>query len=50
MTGGVLAGLVDLPVVIPSQRTAHIQEMHITIGHILCGLIDDAFCKQSTDL
>jgi len=48
--GGVLAGLVDLPVVIPSQRTAHIQEMHITIGHILCGLIDDAFCKQSTDL
>ncbi len=41
--GGDLRVQVDHPIVIPSHDTPHIQEMHITIGHILCGLIDDAF-------
>jgi phosphoheptose isomerase len=44
--GGALRTCVDLPIVVPSQDTPHIQEMHITIGHILCGLVDDAFTAR----
>jgi len=44
--GGVMAALVDVPIVIPSSATPHIQEMHITIGHLLCALVDDAFCPK----
>ena len=29
------------PIIIPSQSTARIQEMHITIGHIICELIEE---------
>jgi phosphoheptose isomerase len=39
--GGQLLGLVDQPVVVPSEVTAHIQECHIVIGHIWCALVDD---------
>lgn len=41
--GGALAIMVDLPIVVPSSHTPHIQEMHITIGHFLCAVVDDAF-------
>jgi phosphoheptose isomerase len=41
--GGALRTLVDFPIVVPAQETPHIQELHITIGHVLCGLVDDAF-------
>jgi hypothetical protein len=37
--GGLLAGRVDIPIVVPSTITARIQECHITIGHILCELV-----------
>jgi D-sedoheptulose 7-phosphate isomerase len=39
--GGKLAGLVDYPFVVPSTMTARIQETHITLGHILCELIEE---------
>jgi hypothetical protein len=29
---------------VPSTRTNEIQEMHITIGHMLCGFVEDAVC------
>ncbi|MBI3327949.1 MAG: SIS domain-containing protein [Nitrospinae bacterium] len=35
-----LASLCDLAVVVPSTRTARIQEAHITIGHLWCELAD----------
>jgi D-sedoheptulose 7-phosphate isomerase len=38
--GGKLAGLVDLPLIIPVQRTARIQEAHIFILHLLCELLE----------
>ena len=38
--GGKLAGAVDVPIVIPSDVTARIQESHITVLHVLCELID----------
>ncbi len=41
--GGKLKELVDLPIVIPSNDTARIQEVHITIGHIICELIEEEY-------
>lgn len=40
--GGKLAPLVDLPIVVPSDETARIQEAHIFLGHELCALIEQA--------
>ncbi|MDH5669078.1 MAG: D-sedoheptulose 7-phosphate isomerase [Nitrospira sp.] len=40
-TGGKLAGLVDHPFVVPSTATSRIQESHITLGHILCELVEE---------
>lgn len=40
--GGALRGLCDVPIVVPSQTTARIQEAHIFIGHSLCALIEEA--------
>lgn len=38
--GEPLASACDLAVVVPSERTARVQECHITIGHLWCELID----------
>ncbi|RMG44060.1 MAG: SIS domain-containing protein [Candidatus Dadabacteria bacterium] len=38
--GGRLKDIADLSIVVPSDNTARIQESHIMIGHILCGLIE----------
>lgn len=42
--GGEIAKLADVSLIVPSQVTARIQEAHITIGHIICELIEDALC------
>jgi D-sedoheptulose 7-phosphate isomerase len=44
--GGALKPESDLAIVIPHTKTPHIQEMHITIGHILCEIIDSHFDSQ----
>lgn len=41
--GGDLVSRVDAPIIIPSQSTPHIQEMHVIIGHCLCAMVDAAF-------
>lgn len=38
--GGVAALKVDYPLIVPSEITARVQELHILIGHILCELIE----------
>ncbi len=38
--GGLLARSVDIPIIVPSFSTARIQECHITIGHILCEVVE----------
>lgn len=44
--GGKLASLVNHCFVVPSTVTARIQESHITLGHVLCELIEeDVFAK-----
>jgi D-sedoheptulose 7-phosphate isomerase len=47
--GGRLAALVDIALVVPSQDTARIQEAHITIGHIICELLDEALASQDLE-
>jgi D-sedoheptulose 7-phosphate isomerase len=39
-SGEELAGLCDYHVMVPSTNTQRIQECHIMIGHILCGLVE----------
>ena len=41
--GGKLVDKVDLALVVPSSDTARIQEAHITIGHIICEILDEEF-------
>ncbi len=41
--GGKLNFACDLNLVVPSDDTPRIQEMHILIGHILCQAVDEAF-------
>lgn len=43
--GKKLAGLCDACILVPSERTARIQEAHITIAHIWCELVDAAVLK-----
>jgi D-sedoheptulose 7-phosphate isomerase len=38
--GGDMAALTDHLLVVPSDTTARIQEMHITLGHMLCGALE----------
>ncbi|MFA7563635.1 MAG: D-sedoheptulose 7-phosphate isomerase [Candidatus Neomarinimicrobiota bacterium] len=40
--GGRLAEKVDIAIKIPSDNVQRIQECHITVGHILCELIESA--------
>jgi D-sedoheptulose 7-phosphate isomerase len=41
-SGAKLVALVDYPFVVPSTAVARIQECHITLGHVLCELVDEA--------
>lgn len=45
--GGKLAELVEYPFVVPSTVTARIQESHITLGHVLCELIEESLFAKS---
>jgi D-sedoheptulose 7-phosphate isomerase len=39
-TGGKLKNLVDLCLCVPSRDTQRVQECHITVGHIICDIIE----------
>lgn len=41
--GGKMNELCDVNLVVPSDDTPRIQEMHILFGHTLCQIVDDAF-------
>ncbi len=44
--GGELAKLADVSFLVPSMVTARIQEAHITIGHIICELVEQTLCQE----
>jgi D-sedoheptulose 7-phosphate isomerase len=38
--GGPSKAIADIPIIVPSSDTQRIQEGHITIAHILCGIVE----------
>jgi D-sedoheptulose 7-phosphate isomerase len=38
--GGPVAAAAEVALIVPSRDTPRIQEVHITIGHVLCDLVD----------
>lgn len=42
-TGGKMAEIADLALIVNSKNTPRIQEVHITIGHIVCELVEEIF-------
>ena len=40
--GGKVAEIADIVLVVPSSDTPRIQEGHITIGHIICDIVEDS--------
>lgn len=44
--GGKLARAAELVLKVPSHDTQRIQESHITIGHIVCGLAEDILLRR----
>ncbi len=44
--GKKLSALCDAALMVPSERTARIQEAHITVAHIWCELVDEAISKE----
>jgi D-sedoheptulose 7-phosphate isomerase len=47
-SGGNLASLCDVALVVEAANTQHIQETHITVGHILCEVIQDSLYPQES--
>jgi D-sedoheptulose 7-phosphate isomerase len=43
--GGRLKDNVDLPVIIPVENTARVQECHILIVHMICEIIEEEICN-----
>ena len=44
--GGALRERVGLAIVVPTRSPARAQELHITIGHVVCELVDRAFTSS----
>jgi len=41
--GGELKDIVDIAIWVPADKISHIQEVHITISHLLCQLVEESF-------
>lgn len=45
--GGKVKDVANLSIIVPSNDTARIQESHITIGHIICEIIEQDLAKEN---
>ena len=45
-TGGALANIAKLCLRMPSRDTQRIQESHLTVGHIVCGIVEDMLIPE----
>jgi len=45
--GGRCAEFADVLLAVPSRHTPRIQELHITIGHVLCDIVEKAIVGRS---
>jgi D-sedoheptulose 7-phosphate isomerase len=42
--GGKMKSACDICICVPSRETNHIQEMHIAVGHMICGIVEESCC------
>lgn len=47
-SGGMMRQLCDICICVPSDRTNHIQEMHIAVGHMICGEVERKLSRQAS--
>ena len=47
--GGPVAAAADLALIVASRNTPRVQEVHITIGHVLCDLVDFLLFPEKFD-
>lgn len=45
-TGGVVGEMSSVHINIPFDSTARVQEAHILIGHVICGLVEESLCEK----
>lgn len=48
--GGKLARSVDIPLVVPHERTCRVQEAHLFLGHALCEMVEAAMPDPGDDV
>lgn len=41
-----MASVSDILLEIPSSKTSHIQEAHITVGHLICAIVERDLCSN----
>lgn len=41
--GGAIARIVDMALIVPVNETAHVQEVHLVVLHILCDIVEAQF-------
>lgn len=46
-TGGPLRSLVDHAIVVPTDQSAHAQELHLAISHAVCDLVERRFAEET---
>lgn len=44
--GGALREAADTAIVVPTDDTAHAQEMHLAIGHVICEIVEDRLFRN----
>jgi len=44
-SGGRMSALSDILIAVPHRQTCHIQEAHITLGHLICSLVETTLCS-----
>lgn len=47
--GGIMAGECDILIAVPSTDTPRIQEMHITLGHLICEMVESSLFTNGHD-
>jgi D-sedoheptulose 7-phosphate isomerase len=47
--GGRLAGLVDKALIVPTNSTARAQELHLTLGHAICEMVEESLWDRDVD-
>jgi D-sedoheptulose 7-phosphate isomerase len=45
-SGGNMRAMCDVCLCVPSKSTPRVQEMHITIGHTICGLVEEKWVAK----